>query len=53
VGIPEGDVKQLAGAFVIDTSGEVRFQYLSGDPSDIPPVGDLLAAIAAMHKPLL
>ncbi len=47
-GIPEGDVKQLAGAFVIDTSGAIRFQYLSADPSDIPPVEDLLAAIAAI-----
>ncbi|MBW2709992.1 MAG: redoxin domain-containing protein [Deltaproteobacteria bacterium] len=48
VGIPEGDVKQLAGAFIIDSSGYVRFRHLSADPADFPPAGDLLAALESI-----
>ncbi len=43
-GIPTGDVKQLAGVFVIDSSGIVRFRHLSADPADFPPAEDVLKA---------
>lgn len=46
VGMPEGDVKQLAGVFIIDISGHIRFRHLSADPSDFPPAEDVLAALA-------
>ncbi|MCF8128431.1 MAG: redoxin domain-containing protein [Deltaproteobacteria bacterium] len=48
VGMPEGDVKQLAGVFIIDTTGHVRFRHLSDDPSDFPPVKDILAALKSI-----
>jgi len=48
VGMPEGDVKQLAGVFIIDTKGHVRFRHLSDDPSDFPPAKDVLAALKSI-----
>lgn len=47
-GIPEGDVKQLAGVFIIDASGLVRFRYLSADPADFPPAEDVLGALESV-----
>jgi peroxiredoxin len=44
-GIPEGDVKQLAGIFIIDNSGHIRFRHLSGDPADFPSAEDVLEAL--------
>src|SRR5512137_213817 len=41
-GMPQGDVLQLAGAFVVDRSGEVRFRHVSCDAADHPKVDDLL-----------
>lgn len=47
-GMPEGDVKQLAGVFIVDSSGHIRFRYLSADPADFPPAGDVLAALESI-----
>jgi alkyl hydroperoxide reductase subunit AhpC len=38
----QGDSTQLGGDFVIDASGIVRFAYLSHDPTDRPPVPNLI-----------
>ncbi len=46
-GIP-GNVKQLAGVFIIDASGLVRFRHLSADPADFPPVEDVLGALESV-----
>ncbi len=48
VGIPEGDVKQLAGVFIIDSSGHIRFRHLSADPADFPSAEDVLAALESV-----
>ena len=48
VGMPEGDVKQLAGVFIIDTTGHVRFRHLSADPSDFSSAEDVLAALKSL-----
>ncbi len=48
-GAPQGDVKQLAGVFVIDTKGMVRFRHLSADPADFPPARDLLKKVSSMR----
>jgi peroxiredoxin len=37
-----GDPYQMGGDFIIDTSGIVRLAYRSDDPTDRPPVDDLL-----------
>jgi len=42
-GVPQGDVMQMPGVFLIDTSGNIRYAHYSKDPSDNPPVGTLLA----------
>ncbi len=48
VGLPEGDVKQLAGVFIIDTSGHIQYRHLSADPADFPPVEDVLTALESI-----
>ena len=48
VGLPEGDVKQLAGVFIIDTSGRIRYRHLSADPADFPPAEDVLTALESI-----
>ena len=42
-GAPQGDVMQMPGVFLIDTSGNIRYAHYSKDPSDNPPIGTLLA----------
>ncbi len=41
-GIPRGDVFQLAGVFMIDTRGNVRYSRYSRNIADYPPVEALL-----------
>ena len=48
VGMPEGDVKQLAGVFIINVSGVIQFRHLSADPADFPPAEDVLAALESI-----
>ena len=48
VGLPEGDVKQLAGVFIIDISGQIRYRHLSADPADFPPAEDVLTALESI-----
>jgi hypothetical protein len=50
VGIPEGDVKQLAGVFVIDITGHVGFRHLSADPADFASAENILAALKDLSK---
>ena len=42
-GVPQGDVMQMPGVFLIDTSGNVRYAHYSKDPSDNPSIESLLA----------
>jgi len=41
--MPQGDVMQLAGVFLIDTAGHIRYAHYSKDPSDNPSIETLLA----------
>jgi len=41
----KGDSAQLGGDFIIDTEGIVRLAYHSHDPTDRPPVADLLSLL--------
>lgn len=43
-----GDTQQLGGDFIVDNSGTLRYVYPSQDPTDRPPVADLLSALAAL-----
>jgi peroxiredoxin len=42
-GVPRGDVMQMPGVFLIDTSGNIRYTHYSKDPSDNPSMQTLLA----------
>jgi len=46
MGIPEGDIKQLGGVFVIDTTGHIRQAYDTLDLTAFPDVKDILAGIS-------
>ena len=41
-GIPQGDVMQMPGVFLINTEGNILFTYYSKDASDHPPIETLL-----------
>jgi peroxiredoxin len=41
----QGDSAQLGGDFVVDQQGILRLAYCSHDPTDRPPVEDLLALL--------
>lgn len=41
----QGDSAQLGGDFIVDEDGVVRLAYRSHDPTDRPPVKDLLAIL--------
>jgi hypothetical protein len=41
--LPQGDVMQLSGVFLIDTAGNIRYAHYSKDPSDHPSIETLLA----------
>ncbi len=36
MGVPEGDVRQLPGVFVINTDGQVEFSHYAENPADHP-----------------
>ncbi len=42
-GLPQDDVMQLQGVFLIDISGNIRYAYHSKEPSDNPSIKSLLA----------
>ncbi len=44
-GIPEGDVTQLGGTFVINTDGKLAFTHRSEMGSDNAPVSSIVAAL--------
>ena len=48
--IPQGDVMQLAGVFLIDTAGHIRYAHYSKDPSDNPSIETLLALKDIIRK---
>jgi peroxiredoxin len=36
MGVPEGDVRQLPGVFVINTDGQIEFSHYAENPADHP-----------------
>ena len=45
IGMPQGDVRQLPGVFIINTAGQIVFSHFSGNPADHPDSKTILAAI--------
>jgi peroxiredoxin len=50
VGIPQGDVRQLPGVFIIDTGGRIRFSHHASEPADYPSPETLLDALQVETK---
>ena len=42
LGIPQGDIRQLAGVFIIDRRGVIVFRHEARDPSDHPEPSALI-----------
>ncbi len=49
-GKPRGDVMQLPGTFVIDTSGVVRYAHRNREASDNPPNEEVLAVLETLRN---
>ena len=45
IGMPQGDVRQLPGVFIIDTAGEIVFSHFSSNPADHPDAKTIIAAL--------
>ena len=45
IGMPQGDVRQLPGVFIIDTAGQIVFSHFSSNPADHPDSKNILAAL--------
>jgi peroxiredoxin len=45
MGMPQGDVRQLPGVFIIDTAGHIVYSHFSSDPADHPDAKTLIAAL--------
>jgi peroxiredoxin len=46
----QGDSAQLGGDFIVDSRGKIHLAYLSHDPTDRPPVNDLLVILRSIHS---
>lgn len=46
----QGDVAQLAGTFVVDPAGVIRFAHRGRRADDNPPNDDVLAALDAVRE---
>jgi len=46
MGMPTGDIYQLPGVFIIDTTGRIRFSHYSRDPADYPSADTILSALS-------
>ena len=48
---PRSDVRQLAGALVVDRDGTVRFFHRSEKPTEVPSAEELLEAVEKLAAP--
>ena len=45
IGMPQGDIRQLPGVFIINTAGQIIFNHIAENPADHPDVATILAAL--------
>ena len=45
IGMPQGDIRQLAGVFIINTAGQIVFSHFSSNPADHPDAETIIAAL--------
>ncbi len=46
MGVPQGDIRQLAGVFIIDGQGAIIFQHAARNPADHPDASVLIAFLS-------
>jgi peroxiredoxin len=46
VGLPQGDIRQLPGVFVIDAAGQIVYSHYATDPADQPNAETILKALS-------
>ena len=47
IGMPQGDVRQLPGVFIINTAGLIVYSHFSSNPADHPDAQTIIAALGA------
>ncbi len=47
---PKEDTLQLGGDFIVDAEGRIAYAHPSRNPSDRPPVDELVAAVASLGR---
>ena len=45
IGMPQGDIRQLAGVFIINTAGKIVLSHCSSNPADHPDPKTIIAAL--------
>ena len=45
IGMPQGDIRQLPGVFIINTAGQIIFNHIAENPADHPDAATILAAL--------
>ena len=45
LGMPQGDVRQLPGVFIINTAGKIVYSHFSSNPADHPDAKTIIAAL--------
>jgi len=50
MGVPQGDVRQLPGVFIIDTVGRILFRHYAASPADHPQAEALLEVLRSEEK---
>ena len=45
IGMPQGDVRQLPGVFIINTTGEIVYSHFASNPADHPDAKTIIAAL--------
>lgn len=50
VGVPQGDIRQLAGVFIIDGQGAIVYQHESRNPADHPDTAVLISFLRNMQN---
>ena len=45
LGMPQGDVRQLPGVFIINSAGEIVYSHFSSNPADHPDAKTIIAAL--------
>ena len=49
IGMPIGNIRQLPGAFIIDTQGCIVFSHIAKDAADHPDIDAILAVLNTLR----